>query len=100
MILPMPEDKVSIMAAGNAHTRLVQILDKIVEYIYPVKVSSCAVDSSGNRIKSYSVSYSKIMEIEQDLRGWHDELPMGLRPGGDAPRAILRSVLSLTRKQS
>jgi Fungal specific transcription factor domain len=91
-ILTMPLDSVSVIAASNAHTRLVQILAKIVEYIYPVKAPRAFAGSS---VKSYSVSYAKIVEIEKDLRAWQDELPMGLRPGGDAPRVIQRSVLKL-----
>jgi hypothetical protein len=88
-ILSMPEDKVSYMAAANAHSTLVQILAKVVRYIYPVKPSR-KMDASRYRIKLYSVSYSKIIELEHDLRSWHDQLPMGLRPGGDAPEMILR----------
>jgi Fungal specific transcription factor domain len=94
-ILPMPDGRISVMEAGNAHTKLVSILAKIVQYIYPVK-STRKIDVNGNRINTYSVSYSKIMEIEQDLRAWHDELPMSLKPGGDAPREILRFVYGLS----
>jgi hypothetical protein len=90
-ILLMPEGKISIMSAANAHTHLVHILAKIVKYIYPVKASteSGLHDSS---VKSYSVRYSKIFEIEQDLQLWQDRLPSLLKPGGEAPRLILRYV--------
>jgi hypothetical protein len=88
-ILPMPENTMSFMAAANAHSSLVRILSKIVKYIYPVKVSR-KTNAGGHRIGSYSVNYSKIMEIEQDLRSWHDQLPMGLKPGGNVPQMTLR----------
>src|SRR5437762_1072757 len=36
-ILPMPEGRISLLAASNAHTRLLTILSKVISYIYPVK---------------------------------------------------------------
>ncbi|KAE9972497.1 hypothetical protein BLS_004014 [Venturia inaequalis] len=87
-ILPMPEGQVSFMAAANAHTKLVQILDKIVHYVYPLRGSGSK--TSGRGAKSYSVSYAKILEIEKDLKDWQDELPMALKPGGEATGMIMR----------
>lgn len=88
-VLPMPEGKISIMSAANAHTNLVHILAKIVKYIYPVKASTKS-NLQDQNVKSYSVGYSKIFEIEQDLQLWQDRLPPRLKPGGEAPRLILR----------
>lgn len=85
-IRPMPEGKISVMAACNAHTKIVHILSKICKHVYPTK----GTKSGGKKSMSYSVSYSKIREIEQCLQQWLDELPMALRPGGDAPPIILR----------
>lgn len=87
-ILPMPEGQISFMAGANAHTTLVQILAKIVRYVYPVKGSAPTVP--GKAVKSYSVSYAKIVEIERDLKDWQDKLPMGLKPGGAASPVIIR----------
>lgn len=87
-ISPQPEGQISVMAASNAHTRLVQILDKIVRYVYPLKGSGRT--AQGKNVKSYSVSYAKILEIERDLKDWQDKLPQGLKPGGDAPQVIIR----------
>jgi Fungal specific transcription factor domain len=89
----MPEGRISVMAASNAHTTLVAILAKIVRYVYPLKGSHLTVH--GKPVKSYSVSYAKILEIERDLQEWQDKLPLGLKPGGDAPTLIIRSVLAL-----
>jgi hypothetical protein len=85
-IRPMPEGSISVLAASNAHTRLVLILENICKYVYPIK----GTQSGGKNSVSYSVSYSKIREIEQDLQQWLDRLPMAFKPGGDVPHAILR----------
>jgi hypothetical protein len=88
-IFPMPEGRISTISAANVHTNLIQILAKIVRYIYPVKASNKATPD-GKCIKSYSVSYAKIVEIERDLQNWQDQLPMALKPGGEAPKVIMR----------
>ena len=83
-ILPMPPGRPSLMAAFNAHTRIVDILAKTVKYIYPIK---------GNKSKSsqsYIVSHAKIREIEQDLQQWMESLPLAFRPGGEAPPEFAR----------
>ena len=87
-IRPMPEGQISVMAACNAHTRIVHILAKICKYIYPIK----GTQSGGANSVTYSVSYSKIRELEQDLQTWLDELPMALKPGGEAPRIMIKYV--------
>ena len=88
-IIPMPEGKISVMSAGNAHTKLVQILSKIVKYIYPVRASTKGQAGAKN-INTYSVSYVKIVEIERDLQIWQDDLPVRLKPGGEATRIMQR----------
>ena len=86
-ILPMPPGRLSLMTAFNAHTRLVDILLKIVRYIYPTK-------GVGNRQgQSYVVSHGKVREIEQDLQQWMEGLPMALRPGGEAPPELSRYII-------
>ncbi|RAR16047.1 transcriptional activator mut3p [Stemphylium lycopersici] len=91
-ILPMPEGSISVMAAFNAHTRLVQVLNKICKYVYPIK----GTQSGGKNSVTYTVGYSKIREIEQDLARWLDELPVALKPGGEAP-PIIKRVQQLLR---
>ena len=91
-ILPMPEGRVSVQTAANAHTTLVAILAKIVRYVYPLKGSH--LNTQSENVKSYSVSYAYILEIERDLQEWQDRLPLGLKPGGEAPLIILRSETS------
>ncbi|KAL1600592.1 Gypsy retrotransposon integrase-like protein 1 [Paraconiothyrium brasiliense] len=85
-ILPMPEGKISIMHAFNAHVKIVRILSKLCQYVYPTN----GTQNGGKHSVTYSVSYSKIREIEQSMQRWLDELPMALKPGGEAPPIILR----------
>lgn len=85
-ILPMPEGSISVMAAFNAHTRIVQVLSKICKYVYPIK----GTQSGGKNSVTYTVSYSKIRELEQDLAHWLDELPHALKPGGETSPIIIR----------
>ncbi|KAK3114754.1 Gypsy retrotransposon integrase-like protein 1 [Teratosphaeriaceae sp. CCFEE 6253] len=73
-ILPMPEGQVSLMTAFNAHTRLVQIISKIIRKVYPIKTSQSSPD------KSYSVPFSSIREIEGELEQWKHALPPILNP--------------------
>ncbi len=90
-ILPMPKDQVSVVTALNAHTDLIQILSKILKHIYPIKGVQKGNDSDNKHSPmSYSVSYAKIREIEQDLQNWMQALPEGLIPGGEAPPHIVR----------
>jgi hypothetical protein len=85
-IIPMPQGSISVMAAFNAHTKIVQVLSKICKYVYPIK----GTHSGGKGSVTYTVGYSKIRELEQDLAQWLDELPMALKPGGEASDIILR----------
>ncbi|GFF50797.1 activator of stress genes 1 [Aspergillus udagawae] len=85
-ILPMPSDYTPLMAGANAHTRLSNIILKVVKYIYPVK-------NAQHRSKSdmrYMVSHSKIREIERDLQTWMEELPAALRPGTEVSPQLER----------
>ncbi|KAF2802947.1 uncharacterized protein BDZ99DRAFT_454211 [Mytilinidion resinicola] len=86
-LLPMPEGQISVIAGSNQHTRIVQILAKIVLHIYPIQGTHTT--GAGNSV-TYTVSYSKIREIEKDLQNWLDELPSGLKPGGEARQGIIR----------
>ena len=90
-ILPMPKGSISVMSAFNAHTRIVQVLSKICRYVYPIK----GTQSGGKNSVTYTVKYSKIRELERDLAQWLDELPMALKPGGEAPHIIIKYVAKL-----
>ena len=83
-IIPMPAGKPSLMAAFNAHTRVVEILKKTVKYIYPIN------GPKSQSSHSYIVSHARIREIEHDLEQWQEQLPEAFRSGGQAPREFLR----------
>lgn len=86
-VVPMPILQVSVMTAFNAHSGLVQILAKTSKYIYPNKNRA---HGHGKSRHSYMVSHAKIREIEQDLKEWMENLPMALRPGGEARPELAR----------
>jgi hypothetical protein len=88
-VLSKPSDSFSLLAAGsNAHTRLMFILAKVCQDIYPIK----GVESSvkGSKTASYAISHAKITEIERDLAQWLDKLPMALKPGGEGSLEVAR----------
>ncbi|KAI9367971.1 fungal-specific transcription factor domain-containing protein [Aspergillus egyptiacus] len=85
-ILPTPEGHIHAMIGANAHTRLSNIILKIVKYIYPLKTAQHKSKSD----QRYVVSHSKIREIERDLQSWMEELPAALRPGTEVSPPIER----------
>jgi TnpA family transposase len=84
-ILPMPEGQLSMIAAGNAHIRIMRILAKVVKYIYPIKGMEY-----GRSRQTYKVSHARIREIEADLQDWEEHLPEELRPDSDCPQKYIR----------
>ena len=77
-VLPMPAGKLSLIAASNAHTRLMHILARVTKYIYPIQeLKQCVQETWKGR-------------IERDLQEWLGRLPMALRPGVAGPPELLR----------
>ncbi|KAK5214051.1 Gypsy retrotransposon integrase-like protein 1 [Exophiala xenobiotica] len=85
-IRPMPTSTFPLLKATNAHTRLTNILRKVVRYIYPVK----GVTGGGKADSRYSISHKRIRELERDLQTWMDQLPTELRPSDNAGRDLSR----------
>ncbi|CDM33964.1 transcriptional regulator family: Fungal Specific TF [Penicillium roqueforti] len=81
-----PSNYTPLMAGCNAHTRLSNIILKVVKYIYPVKNARYRSKSD----QRYMVSHSKIREIERDLQNWMEELPPALRPGTEVSPQLER----------
>ena len=86
-ISPVPKGMFPLVRATNAHTKLTGILRKVVRYIYPIKVPS-----TGDKGSKYTISHGRIRELERDLQHWMDELPMDLRPSGNAGSELSRLV--------
>ncbi|UKZ79845.1 hypothetical protein TrVFT333_007608 [Trichoderma virens FT-333] len=61
-ILPMPLGRTSLMMGVNAHTRLVDIIVKVVKY-HPVRHATHLAPSN----HTYVVRHSRLREIENDL---------------------------------
>ncbi|KAF3928863.1 hypothetical protein ABW20_dc0104604 [Dactylellina cionopaga] len=81
-------DEPNSTSAANAHTRLVEILGKVIKKIYPIK--GLQPSTFGKRT-GYMISYAVVREIEQDLAKWQEGLPSYLRRGDDSPSRFLRS---------
>lgn len=93
-ILSMPQGRLSVNVALNAHTNLVDILAKTVKYVYPIK-GTAHVHGKGSH--SYVVSHAKIREIEADLQKWMNNLPEEFKPGeGAAPEFIRQDEVAET----
>ena len=84
-IKPMPDDYTPLMSAVVAHTKLIMILRRVCQQIYPLKGSHAE-----GRPQSFIVSHAKIRAIERELSDWMESLPMGLRPGGTASPELQR----------
>lgn len=88
-ILPMPAGRVSLIAAANGNIKLSRIVANIMRHIYPIKGFQSREDNPG---RTYSISYGKVRELENELHEWMESLPSEFRPGATAEPHILRSV--------
>ncbi|GAB7353063.1 hypothetical protein MBLNU459_g3613t1 [Dothideomycetes sp. NU459] len=86
-ILPMPEGTTALSVAFNAHVKLVQILKKIVRNVYPIR----AKDAQSSPDKSYTVPFSAIRELENDLENWKSNLAPGLDPAQEHDPSLTRA---------
>lgn len=93
-ILTPPPGTPSFIQAFNAHSKLMDILGKVVKYIYPIKGMEERVmkrsDGTETTRATYTINYGRIREIEQDLQDWYDRLPAHWRPSNDGPIEVIR----------
>jgi hypothetical protein len=94
-ILPMPDGQVSMITGSNAHTKLVQILGKIITNVYPTKRMQ---KEATEKPRAYVVSDAKVREVESDLQLWAKSLPMQFRPGADSPQELLRYFIIMFQR--
>ncbi|KAL7954895.1 putative C6 transcription factor [Trichoderma compactum] len=87
-ILPMPVGRTSLMMGVNGHTRLVDIIVKVVKYVYPVRHATHLAPSN----HAYVVRHSSLREIEKDLESWMKSLPEILHSRSEtSPKLAQRS---------
>ncbi|KAL8331815.1 hypothetical protein RB593_002276 [Gaeumannomyces tritici] len=93
-IIPPPPGTPSFFQATNAHVRLMDLLDRVVQEVYPLK----AVEESGkgDQVTSFTIRYSTIKAIEAELQQWYEQLPIAWRPSPEGPIEVIR-VRSLLR---
>jgi len=85
-IFPMPEGTTPLTTVFNAHSRLVELLIKIVRNVYPIR----AKNVQSNMDRSYTVPFSVIRDIEKDLETWKSNLPAGLDPCNNSNPKLTR----------
>lgn len=77
------------LAATHAHAKLISILERVVQYIYPV------IGPIAQKNGHYSVSYSSVAIIETELDSWFNALPDNTALDGDDNLQSLRYVSHL-----
>lgn len=91
IMTPPPEAPGSFFQAFNAHSRLMEILMKVIKYIYPLKgIDEAVISSGGESSPTYMIEYRRIKEIEGDLQVWHEQLPQRWRPSAEGPIEVVR----------
>jgi hypothetical protein len=87
--MPYPADETSLLAGGNAHTKLTLIMPNVMRLVKVLKRNkpSSATDLQG------LIDRSGLIKVERQLRTWFQGLPPELIPGGNATPRLERLVL-------
>ncbi|KAI3337623.1 hypothetical protein HD806DRAFT_45300 [Xylariaceae sp. AK1471] len=86
-----PPGTPSYIEAFNAHVKLMDLLSKVVRYIYPLKkIDPKVADGDESQYASYMVSYARIKEMEEELQQWNERLPFAWRPNPEGPVEVVR----------
>jgi hypothetical protein len=83
-VLANSNETVCLTTGSNAYIRLYMVLERIIQYIYPVKSIK---GGSGKGSPSYKVSLAKVEELESELRHWKASIPIGYMLGRDEASA-------------
>ncbi|KAL0931949.1 C6 transcription factor [Colletotrichum truncatum] len=89
-ILTPPPGMFSFFEAFNAHTRLMEILAKILKHVYPLKGLGQSVMKGDKPGTTYLISYASIKQIETELQEWYEMLPSQWRPSPDGTVEVIR----------
>ncbi|KAH8803012.1 fungal-specific transcription factor domain-containing protein [Xylogone sp. PMI_703] len=86
-ITTMPEGRISIISAFNAHTKLIRILEKVVRDVYPIRHG---IEDTTRKPSTYIVSDASVRAVEAELEDWEAKLPVQFRVGSDASPKLTR----------
>jgi hypothetical protein len=89
-ILTPPPGAISYFQAFNAHARLMGILAKVLKTIYPLKGTEQGATKGERSNPSYTISYSRVKEMERELQDWYGKLPAAWRPGLEGSDEVIR----------
>ena len=91
ILTPVPGTP-SVMQAFNAHTKLMEILAKIIKYVYPLRGTEHGGVKGGNVHTRYPISYRRILEVETELQQWLEKLPDAWKPSNEGSSEVVRFV--------
>ncbi|KAI1855945.1 hypothetical protein JX265_012028 [Neoarthrinium moseri] len=84
------DERPSFLEAFNAHASLMQILAKVMDYLYP----PTGADKGAANV-TYKIAVAKIRELEKDLHTWHENLSSAWLPGPEKDLQITRIKILL-----
>ncbi|KLU87619.1 hypothetical protein MAPG_06616 [Magnaporthiopsis poae ATCC 64411] len=94
-IIPPPPGTPAFFQATNAHVRLMDLLDRVVQEVYPLRGIEGRAGKD-DQAASFTIRYSTIKTIEAELQQWYEQLPIAWRPSPEGPIEVIR-VRSLLR---
>lgn len=89
-IVQPPPGTPSFFEAFNAHTRLMEILSRIIKFVYPLKGLGQSVMKGDKPGTTYRISYASIKKIEAELQDWYQVLPSYWRPSPEGSVEVIR----------
>lgn len=91
------EGHLSSSGIANAHTRLMNILGHIVKRIYPVRPEASMQQQDPPPPSKYRMTFAAVMEMEQEIYQWRQQLPAPLYPASaDVPAPYFKANRLLT----
>lgn len=88
-IIPPPPGTPSFFQATNAHVRLMDLLDRVVQEVYPLRGIEGRAGKD-DQAASFTIRYSTIKAIEAELQQWYEQLPIAWRPSPEGPIEVIR----------
>ncbi|KAF7515231.1 hypothetical protein G7054_g14681 [Neopestalotiopsis clavispora] len=96
-IISMTPNTTSFFGAFNAHAKLLDILNKVIKYIYPARGLEEKLMDGGQSSMPCVISHSRVEEVEAVLREWLEALPGAWQPNSEGPVNVvhIRNLLRL-----